>query len=243
MDLPTAERVTESAEGQAGSAPGAVCSCGPCRSVHEMLTPARQAEGLAELAGRDPVLRALLAQFGAPPLWSRPPGFAALVLIILEQQVSLASARAAFTRLQARVGEVTPEVILASADNLRGAGLTRQKSAYLLALAEAVVNGRVDLDGLERQDDAGVREALSGIKGVGPWTVDVYLLLALLRPDILPVGDLALVSSVRRVYGLAERPTRAQLLVMGQSWRPWRSVATRLLWHAYLQERGRSFQG
>lgn len=208
------------------------------------LTPKLQSEALAFLSERDEVLRGVLARCGPPPLWSRPPGFASLALIILEQQVSLASARAAYGRLQAQVGEVTPAALLnAGAERLRAAGLTRQKSAYLLGLAEAVKADRVNLQALEAQDDEAVRAALTGLKGVGPWTVDVYLLLALRRPDVLPVGDLALVLSTQRAFALPARPSRGQLLTRGEAWRPWRSVATRLLWHAYLQAQGRSFQG
>ena len=209
-----------------------------------MLTREGQSEALAILSVRDAVLAETLTRFGPPPFWSRPSGFATLTLIILEQQVSLASARAAYARLNATIGEVTPTAILQAGEEcLRTAGLTRQKSAYLTALAHAEQCGQLNLDALGTQGDANIRVTLTAIKGVGDWTVDVYLLLALLRPDVLPVGDLALVSAVQRAFGLPARPTREQLLHLGEAWRPWRSVATRLLWHAYLSERGKTFQG
>ncbi|MGA7272035.1 MAG: DNA-3-methyladenine glycosylase 2 family protein, partial [Acidimicrobiia bacterium] len=147
----------------------------------------------AQLAGGDSGLSRVISEHGMPDFWHRPPGFATLSLFIVEQQVSLDSAKAVFERLHQRVGEVTAHNLLrASLDDLRRCGLTRQKLRYLLDLARQVADGVLDLESLAGLDDAGAREILLSVTGVGPWTADVYLLSALRRPDIWPVGDRAL---------------------------------------------------
>lgn len=182
----------------------------------------------------DAGLARVVAQFGRPPLWGRPAGFATLLHIILEQQVSLASARAAFDRLAA-AGPVTPEHFLRLSDTeLRLIGFSRQKSAYGRGLAEAVMAGRLDLETLASLDDDAARAALVSLKGIGPWTADIYLLMALRRPDIWPTGDLALVQALQDVKNLARRPTADEALAIAEGWRPWRAVAARVLWHWYL---------
>ena len=175
-------------------------------------------------------------RLGAPPLWAREPGFATLVYIILEQQVSLASARAAYYRLQQVIPGIPPAALLELSDEtLKVIGFSRQKTAYCRGLAQAVLRGELDLAGLERLEDAAVRAELTKIKGIGAWTADIYLLEALLRPDIWPVGDLALVSALQQVKKLPQRPDLAELERLGSLWRPWRAVAARFLWHYYLQ--------
>ncbi|WP_045233432.1 DNA-3-methyladenine glycosylase family protein [Deinococcus pimensis] len=197
--------------------------------------------GLAELTARDVVLSGLLERLGPPPAWWRPPGFETLTHVVLEQQVSLSSARAALERLRAAAGEVTPEAVLAlGEDGVRAAGVTRQKASYVLGVARAVMSGELPLDRLGDLPDEEARAALTGLRGVGAWTADVYLLIALGRPDVFPVGDLGLVLAVRDAYGLPGKPSAAELLERGEGWRPWRGVATRLLWHLYLTQRGRS---
>lgn len=182
----------------------------------------------------DPDLARVVAAFGRPPLWERPAGFPTLVHIILEQQVSLASARAAFDRLTL-AGPVTPEGFLRlSNSELLAIGFSRQKAAYGRGLAAAVTSGQLDLAALERLDDEAACAALVSLKGIGPWTADIYLLMALRRPDIWPTGDLALVQALREVKGLAERPTGLEALALAERWRPWRAVAARVLWHWYL---------
>ncbi len=187
------------------------------------------------LGAIDPDLAGIVDRHGRPPLWDRPPGFETLVRIILEQQVSLASAEAALKRLVVVAGAVDPEAIVAAGESaLRDAGLTRQKARYLVGLAGDVAEGRLDLAALERFDDDDARAALTAILGIGRWTADIYMLLALGRPDIWPVGDLALAGSMRRAKGLATLPSSAEQAVIAAPWRPWRAVAARLLWHAYL---------
>ena len=196
---------------------------------------------VVELGARDGRLAAIVERHGIPEFWFRPAGFATLLLLILEQQVSLASARAAFTRVDARVGGVTPEGLLTLSDaELREDGFSRQKTRYARALAEKIVSRELDLDGFRRLDDDDVRAALVALLGVGAWTAEVYLLSALRRPDAWPVGDLALQEAARRVLALETRPSPLELEAIGERWRPHRATAARLLWHQYLAERGRA---
>lgn len=177
----------------------------------------------------------MLAELGAPPLWARETGFPTLVHIILEQQVSLASARAAFEKLKARVNPLTPQGLLRLSDaELKAAGFSRQKTGYARGLAQAILTGEVDLDRLGELDDAAAREELLKIKGIGDWSADIYLLMALRRPDVWPVGDLALAQAVQRVKGLAARPDGEEMDAIAAPWRPWRAVAARMCWHYYL---------
>ena len=191
--------------------------------------------GVQTLGQRDPDLAQITARLGPPPLWPREPGFATLIQIILEQQVSLASARAAFQRLLAAADPLTPERFLQlDDDTLKAAGLSRQKAGYGRTLAQAVLARSLELDGLAALDDDAVRAALTAIKGIGPWTADIYLLMVLRRPDAWPSADLALAVAVQQIKGLAARPGPQELEMLGWAWRPWRAVAARLLWHHYL---------
>ena len=199
------------------------------------LDRATLALAVRELADGDARLAAIVARHGAPPLWARPPGFQTLVRIILEQQVSLASGRAAFDRLARAAGDATPERIAALDEReLRGAGLTRQKARYVSLLARAVTSRAFDPARLARLDDDAVRGALEALPGIGPWSADIYLLMALRRPDAWPSGDLALQIAAREVLRLRAVPTAARLDTLGDRWRPWRAVAARLLWQHYL---------
>lgn len=203
------------------------------------LTEENLGQGLRCLVQRDPDLAQVLSTYGPPPLWARPPGFSTLVLIILEQQVSLASARAAYERLQEAARPLTPQTFLALDDEtLRKIGFSRQKSLYCRNLAKDLLTGGLDLETLSSMEDEAARQILLRVKGIGPWSADIYLLMALRRPDIWPVGDLALATAVREVKGLKNRPTPLELDAIGQAWRPWRAVAARLLWHHYLSRRG-----
>jgi DNA-3-methyladenine glycosylase II len=198
------------------------------------------AKHVARLAEADPDLAAIVSAHGAPRIWQRPPGFATLVLLILEQQVSLASARAAFDRLAARIGGVAPAGVLLLDDaTLREVGFSRQKTRYARALARAVLDGDLDVDGLAALSDDDARTALTALPGIGAWTADVYLLACLGRPDVLPIGDIALQAAAQRAKRLAVRPTPAELEALAEPWRPVRAVAAQLLWHLYLSERGR----
>ena len=199
------------------------------------LNHARLAEGIGILSGRDPDLAATVHRFGPPPLWAREPGFATLLQIILEQQVSLASARAAYDRLADSIPSVTPENFLLLDDTtLRGVGFSRQKARYGRVLASAIIDGSFDLTAVARRPDEQARKALMSLTGVGAWTADTYLLMALLRPDVWPAGDIALQASLHDLKGLASRPSPKALIDLAEPWRPWRAVAARILWFHYL---------
>jgi DNA-3-methyladenine glycosylase II len=205
------------------------------------LDETRLAIGVAELAARDPDLAGIVARYGPPPLWDREPGFPTLVHIILEQQVSLASARAAFERLQVAADPLTPERFLELTDEeLLRIGFSRQKARYGRAAATSIRSGDLDLGGLGDLDDEAVHDALQTVPGIGPWTSTIYLLMVLLRPDLWPAGDIALAESVGQVTGLGRRPSTTEMVELGEQWRPWRSIAARLFWHDYLSRRGRS---
>jgi DNA-3-methyladenine glycosylase II len=191
-----------------------------------------------ELAAADPQLGASIERYGPPPLWARAPSYATLIHLILEQQVSLASAQAAFDRLLAALGgSVEPAGLLRlTAEELRAIGFSRQKAGYARDLATATLDG-FDLAGLSSLSDDDVRAALVAQRGIGRWTADIFLTMCLLRPDVWPHGDLALATSARDVLGLEERPTFAALEATAERWHPHRAVAARVLWHDYLQRR------
>jgi DNA-3-methyladenine glycosylase II len=193
------------------------------------------------LSEGDPALAASVERFGPPPLWAREPTFATLVHLILEQQVSLESALAAFGRLQVALGGViTPEAFLTlDAGTLRTVGFSRQKAGYAGDVAVALANG-FDLSSLQRLPDDDVRNELMRLRGVGRWTADVFLMMCLLRPDVWPHGDQALMTGAMEVLELQARPTMDELHATAERWRPYRSVAARILWHHYLGLRGRS---
>ena len=189
------------------------------------------------LADSDQYLARIYEAYGPPPLWDREPGFATLLNIILEQQVSLASAKACFDKLTNHLGGVTPEGLLALNDaELKRIGFSRQKAAYGRHLSEAVIEKRIDFEDLHRLTNAEVKSELIKLKGVGEWTSDIYLIMALLRPDVMPRGDIALHTAWHELSGEA-RPTSDEFLVIAERWKPYRSVAARLLWHFYLSER------
>jgi DNA-3-methyladenine glycosylase II len=206
------------------------------------LTIKRLARACEELSGRDPILGRSFELYGRPPMWAREPGFATLLQIILEQQVSLASAKACYDKLASRVRNVTPENILRLSDtDLRADGFSRQKTAYARHLAESLVNKHIDLDVLHTMDDGDVGDELMRLKGIGRWTADIYLLMALGRPDIMPKGDIALHTAWHKLSG-EPRPTADEFLAIAERWRPYRSVAARMLWHYYLSERAKPRQ-
>jgi len=191
-----------------------------------------------ELASRDTRLARIIDMYGPPPLWAREPGFSTLLHIILEQQVSLASAKAAYDKVLLLASPLTPERFLTLNDAaLKGAGFSRQKARYGRELAEAVASGRLDLDHLQVLADDAVCGELMAVKGIGRWTADIYLLMALRRPDVWPRGDLALATAARRALSLPAVPGYGELEELADAWRPWRAVAARLLWHSYLSEK------
>lgn len=199
------------------------------------LTQQSLALAARELAARDKTLAAILSTYGDPPLWRRAPGFATLVHIILEQQVSLKSAKSMLLRLEAAIQPFTPLRFIELGDTyLRRLGVTRQKSAYLLDLSVSIVNGQLSFGKLARMSDDDARVALTRVKGIGSWSADVYLLMAMRRADIWPAGDLALAVAMKDLYGLSSRPAPVELEKLAEKWRPHRAVAARMLWQYYL---------
>jgi len=192
-------------------------------------------QGLETLTAADERLAAIQEAHGPPPFWQREPGFPTLLRIILEQQVSLASAEAAFRRVSRLADPLAPSSFLTLSDQeLRKAGFSRQKSTYGRALSEALLDGTLDLDALHYIEEDDAREQMTRVKGIGPWTADVYLLMALRRPDIWPIGDLAMATAVMETLELTERPGASLLEELSQPWKPWRAIAARLFWHHYL---------
>jgi DNA-3-methyladenine glycosylase II len=192
--------------------------------------------GTRALADADRDLARIVQQHGVPPMWGRRTGFATLVWIILEQQVSIAAARTMFRRVGVELGgRVTPEaVIRTGVDGLRAIGLTRQKARYCQELAMRVVDGTLDLGTVSRLPEPRARQMLLEVPGIGHWSVDIYFLMALRRPDVWPRGDLALAAAMRDVKRMRGAPSRERQEVIAARWAPWRSVAARILWMHYL---------
>jgi DNA-3-methyladenine glycosylase II len=191
-----------------------------------------------ELANRDASFAGIISDFGYPPFWSRPNTFESLVHIILEQQVSLASALSALQKLKEKIGIISPENLLVLSDEeLKFCYFSRQKTVYARDLAENVLSGDLDLKRLETLPDEEVREKLTAIKGIGNWTTDIYLMMILHRTDIFPVGDLAAVNALKKVKNLPKEISKERLLQIAEAWKPFRTIATLLLWHEYLSRR------
>ncbi|MGB3007535.1 MAG: DNA-3-methyladenine glycosylase 2 family protein [Chitinophagaceae bacterium] len=195
------------------------------------------------LCRKDKALKGVIKQYGYPPIWTRPNTFQTLILTILEQQVSLASAYAAFKKLKEKIGYVTPAKILQLTDEeMRACYFTRQKMAYARGLAEAVESKKIQLKKLAALPDEAVRSELIQLKGIGHWTIDVYLMHALQRTDLFPLGDIALVNSLKEVKQLPPHKTKEEMLKIAEPWRPYRTIAAMILWHAYIQKRGINIQ-
>lgn len=187
------------------------------------------------LARRDPDFALIFKSYGPPPLWARTPNFSTLIQIILEQQVSLASAASIYRRMRQHIVPFNAARMIELGDgHLKSLGLTRQKTAYCLHLSQCITDKSLSLTRLKRMPDDDVRQALMNVKGLGSWSADVFLLMALLRPDVWPGSDLALATAVKNLKKLETRPTPLELIAMAEAWRPYRSVAARMLWQYYL---------
>lgn len=196
------------------------------------------ATDIKNLTRRDQVLKNIYKQYGAPPNWSRPQGFEALAKIILEQQVSLASANAHFSKLKHAVGDFIPANLLQLTDaEMRDCQISRQKTRYLRELSKAVLSNQLQLEALPKLPEAEIRQQLTAIKGIGHWTTDVYLLFCLQQKDVFPIGDIAIVNTIKELYNLHDKE---QMLDLAEVWRPLRSLATYFLWHYYLSKRKRT---
>jgi DNA-3-methyladenine glycosylase II len=195
-------------------------------------------QDIQRLIRKDKVFATIYKQYGAPPDWSREPGFVSLSMIILEQQVSLASARAHFEKLAAYLGEFSPANILKLTDEeMRACQISRQKAKYLRALSAAIIGEELDLMRLSGFNEPEIRAQLTSIKGIGHWTTDIYLMFCLQAKDIFPIGDIAVVNTVRELWGLK---TSEEILALAEKWKPQRSLAAYFCWHHYLKKRNRS---
>ena len=205
------------------------------------LTDSSMRDALDELCYRDPLLGSVYEQFGVPPLWRRPQSFATLVHIILEQKVSLSSANAVMLRVRAACPGMQPAQFLLVPDVvLRDAGVSQRKVSYCRSIAQCLAERSLSLPALRTLDDHQIIETLTAVRGIGPWTAGVYLMMALRRPDAWASGDRALAVSYAECASLTEVPTYAELDTVASLWSPHRATAARLLWHAYLQKRNRS---
>jgi DNA-3-methyladenine glycosylase II len=190
------------------------------------------------LSKKDTHLKSIITQHGYPPMWTRKQGFETLILTILEQQVSLAAAFAAYKRLKSKIGTVTPAKILAmSNEELRECYFTRQKQGYAKNLAQAFASKTLPWKQFPEMSDEDVRIHLTSIKGIGNWTTDVYLMHALQRTDLFPLGDIALVNSLKETKQLHPHTTKEEMLQIAEPWRPYRTIASMILWHAYIKKR------
>lgn len=192
-------------------------------------------ECVSWLSEKEPRLGSVVEAHGPPPLWDRQPGFPSLLKIILEQQVSLASAQSTYDKLVTRLGDLKPESFLNLDDmELKAAGFSRQKTRYGRILANSILDGSLDIPGLESLPDEEVENKLTALTGIGKWTAGIYLLMVLCRADVWPRGDLALNKAMREVMGLDKIPDNDEAKKIAENWSPWRSVAARILWHHYL---------
>jgi DNA-3-methyladenine glycosylase II len=206
--------------------------------MKQNITEENLPEYCRKLAKKDKNLDFIFQTYGTPPLWSREPNFATLIHIILEQQVSLASALSAFNKLTENIGEITPENVLKLNDaEMKASYFSRQKTGYARNLANAVLDGNLNLTSLHKLADEDIKTELKKIKGIGDWTADIYLLMAMSRPDVMPKGDLALHIAYQKLQKLEQRPKSDEFIEIAENWKPFRSAAARLLWHFYLCER------
>ena len=212
--------------------------------MHHTFSESNFFEFCDKLCRKDKDLKAIIKQHGYPPMWTRPATFQSLILFILEQQVSLASAYAAFKKLKEQNGFVTPAKILSLSDAaLRACYFSRQKIIYARELANAVKSKQLILKHLGDKHEDEIRLHLKKIKCIGDWTVDVYLMHSLQRTDLFPLGDIALVNSLKEVKRLHPKTTKEEMLKIAEPWRPYRTIAAMILWHAYIKKRGIKLQG
>jgi DNA-3-methyladenine glycosylase II len=190
------------------------------------------------LSEKDPIFKTIVEKYGLPVIPVRPQGFETLVLLILEQQVSIDSAKATFLKLKTKHNHFIPEKLLESSDEeFRNLGVSRQKTSYIKALATALLNKDLDLESLPTKSAQEVREELIKIKGIGHWTIDIYLMFCLQAPDLIPLGDIAVINTIKELLNIHDKEQMERYVLQ---WSPHRSLATFLLWHYYLKQRNRT---
>jgi len=209
-------------------------------SRHPTLTDKTYHQCISDITKSESDLAEAVSRWGNPPFWVHAPGFPGMVIAILSQQVSLESANATFSKLENAIGSINPEEFLSLDDNtLRKIGFSRQKASYVRGVAQEIMVGEFDLEDIESMDNSQARERLMGVRGIGPWTADTYLLFSLRRADAWPSGDIALAKAIQELRRLVTIPSYEEIDQIADRWRPWRAVAARILWHYYLSERGR----
>lgn len=192
---------------------------------------------IRKIISGDSIFAQIKKRYGIPPSWSRPPGFISLSQIILEQQISLESAKAHFNKLNSYLPEFSPvEILKLSDEEMRSCQVSRQKAKYLRALSDAILGGMIDLEKLSLRNENEIRQQLTAIKGIGDWTTDIYLMFCIQSKDIFPVGDIAVVNTVKELTGVSGKE---EISLLAENWRPFRSLAAYFLWHYYLQKRNR----
>lgn len=195
-------------------------------------------QAIEYLSGKDPIFELIIEKYGLPIIPLRKQGFETLVLLILEQQVSIDSAKATFLKLKSKHETFHPELLLTFADEeYRNIGVSRQKTSYIKALATAIINKDIDLESLPAKSSEQVREELIKIKGIGNWTIDIYLMFSLQASDLIPLGDIAVINTIKELLNIHDKQEMQNYVVQ---WSPYRSMATFLLWHYYLNKRKRT---
>jgi DNA-3-methyladenine glycosylase II len=194
-------------------------------------------EALQYLSEKDSIFKPIIEKYGLPTIPKRPQGFETLVLLILEQQVSINSAKATFLKLKAKHTNFNPESLLSFSDEeFRNSGVSRQKTSYIKALSHSIINNHIDLESLATKSSEQVREELIKIKGIGHWTIDIYLMFSIQSPDIIPLGDIAVVNTIKELLNIHDKQEIENYV---SKWSPHKSVATYILWHYYLSKRNR----
>jgi len=189
------------------------------------------------LAAKDETLAFILDNFGHPIIQKRDEGFASMCHIILEQQVSIASAKACYDKLHNHLGGITPEMMIAASETeFRSCGVSRQKTSYLKDLATKVISKELDFDSFTQKSEAQIRKELVTIKGVGNWSIEVYLMFCLQAPDIVPLGDIAIKNTLKELY---QCETPEAMAAISENWKPYRTVASFTIWHYYLKKRNK----
>ncbi len=194
-------------------------------------------ESLIVLTQKDDVLKRIISEFGLPIIQKREEGFASMCHIILEQQVSIASAKAAYEKLVNLVGKVDPFTIHNATDeDLRSCGISRQKTIYLKDVAQRVIRKELSFSSLPMKTEQQIRNELIQIKGVGNWSIDVYLMFCMQSQDIIPLGDIAIKNTLIELYNCQ---SEEEMLAVSSNWKPYRTLASFIIWHYYLKKRGK----
>jgi DNA-3-methyladenine glycosylase II len=194
-------------------------------------------EALVVLTQKDEVLKGIISEYGLPIIQKREEGFASMCHIILEQQVSIASAKAAYEKLVNLVGKVDPFTIHNATDeDLRSCGISRQKTIYLKDVAQRVIRKELSFSSLPMKTEQQIRNELIQIKGVGNWSIDVYLMFCMQSQDIIPLGDIAIKNTLMELYNCQ---SEEEMLVISSNWKPFRTLASFIIWHYYLKKRGK----